>query len=438
MKIGWVTPLARASAIGRVSAIVCDALAARGHDVEIIRCEMPEFVATESHATSCKVTSIHDVPAEVAAERLDGVFLNIGDNFNFHGGVFNYLHSPFAIGIIHDFYLFNLFNGWREHLKLPVSRASQEIVSTYGPAFADAALRAIHGEMTTTEIARSIPMAEWVARRCNGAIAHAKFYMPRLRAACGGVVDVANLPWPGRDIAEPVSTDGKLTIVTVGVVNPNKCADLVIDALGRSDMLRNRLRYVLAGPIDTAMRQQLETSAVEKGVEFEALGSVTDEQLAEVLSNSDVMCCLRRPVLEGASASVIEGMLSGRPTVVVDDGFYGELPDEYVVKVPPAFDSSDLARVLERLMSVSAEQRLARGREAKAWASEEFSVDRYVEVIERVLREQIRMGPYLDLADQVVARLNWLGIDSSGASAARFAGAIDSMRRFDAPSPHKI
>ena len=172
-----------------------------------------------------------------------------------------------------------------------------------------------------------------------------------------------------------------------------------------------------------------------RGFVFSAL---TDEQLAEVLSNSDVMCCLRRPVLEGASASVIEGMLSGRPTVVVDDGFYGELPNEYVVKVPPAFDSSDLARVLERLMSVSAEQRLARGREAKAWASEEFSVDRYVEVMERVLRKQIRMGPYLDLADQVVARLNWLGIDSSGPSAARFAGAIDSLRRFDAPSPHKI
>lgn len=437
MRIGWVTPLAQNSAIGRASVIVCEALAARGHLVDIIRAESRDMIGSEPLQTSRRVLSSHAVSYTEAVDNYDAVFLNIGDNFGFHGGIFEYLRHPFAIGIFHDFYLFNLFNGWRQGLNLTATQASREIVSAYGPSSAEAALRAISGGMDMAELARTIPMTEWVAMRCAGAIAHARFYLPRLRSACGGAVEVANLPWPGRDVPPPAPREGKLTIVTVGVVNPNKCVDQVVEAIGQSELLRERLRYVVAGPIDAAMRAQLEDKARERGVEFEALGSVSDEELLKVLTEADIMCCLRRPVLEGASASAIEGMLSGRPTIVADAGFYAELPEEYVVKAPAEFGAADLAGALERVVMDPA-GRLRMGEEARAWATEAFSVDAYVKVIESVAHDQIRLGPYLHLSDRIADRLSRLGIGGSSANVARFAAAIDGMRQNDAPSRHRI
>ncbi|WP_274628436.1 glycosyltransferase family 4 protein [Arvimicrobium flavum] len=437
MRIGWVTPLAQNSAIGRVSAIVCDELAARGHRVDIIRSESRETVDSPHWPTEHKVTTSFEVSFLEAEKNYDVVFLNVGDNFSFHGGIFEYLRRPTAIGIFHDFYLFNLFNGWRHSLKLSGPQSSREIVAAYGPGAADAALRAVGGAMDVSELASAVPMTEWVAMRCAGAIAHANFYVPRLRASCAGTVDVANLPWPGREVPPPAQGKDRLTVVTVGVVNPNKCVDVVIDAIGQSAALREKVRYVVAGPIDDATRSQLEGKAREQGVQFEALGSVSEDELLQVLGDADIMCCLRRPVLEGASASAIEGMLSGRPTIVADAGFYAELPSQHVVKVPEQVGAADLKNALERLASdPQARQRM--GESARAFAAEAFSVSAYVDRLESVVRDQARLGPYLELGDRLAQRLSRLGMPPSSGAVDRLAAAIDGMRLSDRQSPHRI
>lgn len=437
MRIAWVTPLATNSAIGRVSVIVCDELAARGHRVDIIRAEARDAVGSAHLETKHRVLTSAAVSCSEAEENYDAVFVNVGDNFAFHGGIFEYLRRPIAIGIFHDFYLFNLFNGWRHGLKLTGPQSIREIVSAYGIDATEDATRAIHGGMDMTETAERLPMTEWVAMRCAGAVAHAHFYLPRLRAACAGAVDVASLPWPGRDIPPPSEKDGPLTVLTVGVVNPNKCVDVVIEAIGQSPLLRERVRYRVAGPVDPAVKAQLEAKAREQNVDFAALGSVSEEELERALADADVMCCLRRPVLEGASASAIEGMLSGRPTIVADAGFYAELPDAYVVKVPSACLADDVRKALEGLAG-SAEARAAKGEAARDWAQETFSAKAYVDRLESVARDQIRLGPYLELGDRLAERLYRLGIGPSNGAAVRLAATIDGMRQPDRNSPHRL
>lgn len=437
MKIGWVTPLATTSAIGFVSVQVCQALVERGHLVDIIRSETADAIDAPHWPTSCPVLSWRDVPSDAAEQNYDVVFLSIGDNFNFHAGIFEYLSQPFAIGIFHDFYLFNLFNGWRQQRGLTANQSVREIISAYGPASAGAALRAINGEADITELSRTVPMTEWVAQRCTAAVGHARFYLPRLEKSCAGVVEVGNLPFAGREVQPALAKGGKLTVATVGVVNPNKCVDVVIDAIGQSPLLRDKLRYVVAGPIDDATRAALNDKAEAQGVEFMALGRVEDDELLNVLNEADIMCCLRRPVLEGASASAIEAMLSGRPTIVANAGFYGELPDRYVAKVPEDFIASDLALVMEEWVADSA-TRLRIGAEAQAWARETFSATAYAVMLETVVREQFRLTPYLDLADRVADRLGLLGIGPSSANVARIAAAIDDMRMPARDSPHRM
>lgn len=121
-------------------------------------------------------------------------------------------------------------------------------------------------------------------------------------------------------------------------------------------------------------------------------------------------------MLEGASASAIEGMLSGRPTVVADAGFYAELPDALVVKVDPAIDPAALAAALEPLV-LDEPARRRMGAAASAWATETFTQDRYIAVLEPLIEATAAALPRMRTAGQLgrlFARMD-LGPDDPGA-----------------------
>ncbi len=64
-----------------------------------------------------------------------------------------------------------------------------------------------------------------------------------------------------------------------------------------------------------------------------------------------MICCLRWPVFEGGSASAVEAMLSGRPIIVTDAGFYRDLPDDLVFKVDRRQELDSLTTQLTRLIA---------------------------------------------------------------------------------------
>src|SRR5262249_50310278 len=145
---------------------------------------------------------------------------------------------------------------------------------------------------------------------------------------------------------------GRVTITTIGVINPNKCVDALIRSISSSVNLRMTCQLRLVGAITSLERDRLEELSRREGfTELTIVGEVDEAGLTRELERADILSCLRNPVLEGASASTIEGMQSGRPVVVADAGFYSELPDELVFKVPASVDVSSLTDVLERLVA---------------------------------------------------------------------------------------
>ena len=95
-------------------------------------------------------------------------------------------------------------------------------------------------------------------------------------------------------------------------------------------------------------------SALCKKVGFsriDFLGEVDDATLTRELERADILSCLRKPILEGASASAIEGMKSGRPIIVADADliliFRMISSSRYLV---PS-EIQPLSEVLERLVS---------------------------------------------------------------------------------------
>ena len=133
------------------------------------------------------------------------------------------------------------------------------------------------------------------------------------------------------------SNSSSVAVLTVGHVNQNKRVESVIRAIGGSDVLRDRCRYHVVGLVTDQERERLR--AVAQAVSFhdlEITGEVSNEILRAQIEAADMICCLRWPVFEGGSAiRWSRRMLSGRPIIVTDAGFYHELPDDLVFKVDP-------------------------------------------------------------------------------------------------------
>lgn len=435
MKIAWVTPFALRSSIGRVSAEVTRVLASRGHQVEILRCEDVNDHSEPLHPTRLPVHHWRDYRLERLDAEFDLVVVNIGDNYPFHAGVFHVLDAASCLGVFHDFYIYNLFSGWLHHNHLDYRRHDAEIIATYGPEIAGEAVATRSGQRDIAQIAERLPMAEWLAARCGGALAHAEFYAPRLEAACPGPVFVQPLCCPDRanPPAPPVAKD-QLTLTTVGVMNANKRVADIIQAIGGSQRLRDCV-YRLVGPISPEEQTRLETLALEVGFAgLEIDGAVDDDQLDQRLAQADIICCLRKPVLEGASGSAIEGMLSGRPTLVARAGFYGELPDDLVFKVDAEIDVAEIRAVLERLAG-DADLRLTMGQASRAWALETLNAERYVDGLEIAAEAMALSGPLRKISGIVGRELRALQLVEDDPAVTRIGATLQKLfAPLDAPS----
>lgn len=428
MKICWVTPFVLRSSIGRVSAEVARALAARGHQVEILRCEDVDTAGEPLHPTLLPVHHWRSYDLARLRAKFDVVIVNIGDNYPFHAGVFAILDAAPCLGIFHDFYIYNLFSGWLHYNGLDYRRHDAEIVATYGETALPHAVAVRSGQMLDMgEIAKHLPMTEWLAGRCEAALGHARFYAPKLEAVCPGPVAVTPLCCPDRATPPgPARAKDHLVITTVGVMNANKRVADVIRAIGGSKALK-ACAYRLVGPISDEERERLTAIADEVGFENLIIdGAVDDETLDQRLAEADIMCCLRKPVLEGASGSACEAMLSGRPTVVARAGFYGELPDDLVFKVDGEIVVDEIRAVLERLVTDEALRRQT-GVAARAWALENLNAERYAEAVDALAQAQVTSRPLLAVGRRLGGELKAMGLADTDPATARIGATLQRL-----------
>ena len=431
MRIAWASPIDVRSAIGRVSADVTRALIARGHEVRIIATEV-EVSSGTRHATPAEVVPWRDFQPHWLKGEYDVLVANIGDHFGFHGGVFPFFGQIPTLGVFHDFYLYDLFNGWLLDEQLSGDARGRlhdaEVAAVYGPQVVPTGLAARSGQIGYAEIAAALPMTEWMARRCEGAVAHSEFYLERLNQGCPGPVRQAYMPVSGRGVpALALRAQRRVALLTVGVMNPNKCVDQMLHAIGQSDALKQQVAYRLVGPIHGSEADRLRALASQLGYDqLTIVGAVDEETLAAELAASDVISCLRKPILEGASGSAIEALMAGRPTIVADAGFYRELPDEWVFKVGAEVEPDQLRVRLEQLVGDEA-LRIRAGAGARAWAEQRFNLDDYAETLERAMTETIQASAVLAVSRRIGSDLAQLGLQPNDPALPRIAGVLSEI-----------
>jgi len=389
------TPGLQASAIGRMTGLVTRALVEGGHTVTVVRSEDPALLEQAAHDFGPGVhllswTSTDQVYSLI--KQADVIVYQIGDQYAFHQGGLHWLKRAPGIVCLHDFFLGNLFYGWSQERR---EEAFAVLCRWYGETVAEGYFNHSSSESFISGTKDCAPMTEWVCSQALSVIAHSRWGIQRVLDACPGPVRIVPLAYdaPGARTAKaassPADKDGKkFVLLTIGHVNPNKRAESVIRAMGRSNVLREKGQYRLVGKIESDVAEKLAALARDQKVELVVVGEASAELLAQEIAQADAICCLRWPTIEGASASAIEAMLYGKPVIVTDAGFYAELPNRCVRKIGVSTEIEDLVQVLESLASHPA-QREALGLEAASWASITFSPGNYArQVLEMALSTQ--------------------------------------------------
>jgi glycosyltransferase involved in cell wall biosynthesis len=412
MNIAWFTPYQQGSAIAKFSSLVVPALAARGHSITLFSSDRQPPLEHRRLPKGIELLhwSFFETDPEIA-DAYDVIVYNVGGHWDYHFGVLKLIDRYTGVCIFHDYYLVDLFLGWyATELNRPLAR--RIVASIYGEQVANEFwLRTVDPDFQEWAGSHA-PMTEWVARKALAAVAHSEFYKQRLVNSSAGPVTViplaSNAP---ANIARIQGQNGRVRILSVGIVNPNKRVEAVINAVAGSSMLRTRCEYNIVGHIEPLYRARLESLIADSGL-LDAVhvhGEVSDFELHWRFAEADILACLRWPALEGASGSCIEAMSYGKAIIVTDTGFYSSIPSDCVLKVSFAREAQELVQRLE-MVALDVKKRDSLGKRALEWARREHAPETYAERIEPLLEAAVEEKPSADALKRIGLTLRAMGV----------------------------
>ncbi len=291
MRIGWVTPFNERSSIARYARDVVTEMHRRGVDVQVFRSEVGQAAQLPLIESEFRVHTFNDFGIEQLKSSFDLFVVTIADHFEFNCGSLDILRAIPSVGVFHDADVRHLALGMMESSGIGEAQLSR--------------FRTIGSTVPSTEPPFGEDLA-WLATLCTGAVFHSPHYGAPLTACCPGPTLLVPLCHADPGPPAPGRRDDAFTIVTFGNLNANKQADRVLRALAQSEELRGRAIYRLVGAITPAEQSRLLALANELELSPPIFdGWVAEERLQEILGQAHVICCLRYPILEGGSGSLI-------------------------------------------------------------------------------------------------------------------------------------
>jgi glycosyltransferase involved in cell wall biosynthesis len=229
------------------------------------------------------------------------------------------------------------------------------------------------------------PLTGVVLDRAHGLVVHSRYVADRARAAgyAGPIWQIPHPAWPMEHVAPAADVAGDPLVGCFGYLNMNKRIPELLEAFAALRRERPGARLLLVGGAGERfdVQRRLERLGHVEGVD--RIDYVPEERLWSLMAACDVLVNLRYPTMGETSGSVIRAMSLGKPLVVSDVGWFSELPDEAVLKVPVGGGEVE---VLAAALGLAADHGAALGAAAGKHVRREHDLasvaDRYAEAIE--------------------------------------------------------
>lgn len=321
-------------------------------------------------------------------ETYDAVVAQVGNSVA-HGWIVDALRIRPATVVLHELVLHHLVAA------LTIGRGDPERylkemrteAGAHGVSLAHQALRGNAAPLWETSPER-FPLADFVVRNALALGVHSKF----LAASAGQRwphLETTVIPFPvvPAPLAErrPTEVGGEFRIGVFGFITAHKRLPVILDAfaLVRHRVPRARLVIVGDAPLEVDVQGLVQARGLADVVEI--TGYSSSSGFDRLLGSVDIGVNLRVPTL-GETSAVVTGLLAkGTPVIVSRGGWYDELPDAAVARVPSGPDEVlELAATIEWLAG-DAERRHRMGQAAHDYAVEQLSPDRTAEAYVRAV-----------------------------------------------------
>ena len=229
------------------------------------------------------------------------------------------------------------------------------------------------------------PLSGVVLDHAHGLVVHSNFVGERARAAgyAGRLWHIPHPAWSMADVVPATDVAGEPLIACFGFLNMNKRIPELLEAFASLRGERPGARLLLVGAAGERfdVERRLERLGLTAGVE--RLDYVPEERMWSLMAACDVLVNLRYPTMGETSGSVIRGLSLGKALVVSDVGWFAELPDGAVLKVP--VDEHEVATIRAAL-GLAADHAATLGAAGRAYVEREHDLgrvaDAYVAALE--------------------------------------------------------
>jgi glycosyltransferase involved in cell wall biosynthesis len=355
----------------------------------------------------------------------DVALYHVGNNPDAHGWIVDALESQRGLVVLHDFVLHHLIAG------LTIGRGDPEAYLGAMQRDAGALGRMLaHGVVDHLlppiweERAHDFPLAGKVLDRAEGVVCHSHF-VERLAREYGydGPIWVVPMPaWPSVKLGARLAPAGRFPVVAcLGHLNAAKRVPQLLDAFDRVRRRFPDALLILAGSVASGLR--LDQAGLGDGVLL--LDYQNEDDLWQLLADSDVCVCLRWPTMGETSGMAIRALSLGKPLVVSDAGWFSELPDSVAAKVPvDEYEVATLAAILE-LLADNDRLRERMGAAASEHVRREHDLNHVAELYVAALEETAGGPAVRDSILGEVARSGYeVGLDAYDPVLSEVAGAF--------------
>ncbi len=370
----------------------------------------------------------------------DAILYHMGNDHRYHTGIFETMIKYPGIVVLHDFALHDFFFNLaqtRKDLRLYLD----EVGRCYGETVKRAASDALAAGATPRIAANPVkfPLNDRIVRAAKGVIVHSNWSRQRVRAtAPGALLEVI----PHHIVAESFATeptlqataDGPVRLASFGLITPNKGIARALRALSALRE-RHQFKYTLVGETNPYfdVRALINELGLEDRVEI--TGHVELAEFQRRISETDIAINLRESIIGETSGSLCRIMAASVPAIVANAGWFGELPNDTVVKLDMQYKTDELLQAYLEALIIDEELRREIGRNARrhVLAHNDIcqSAERYLAFIARVAGQQ--SDEYL--VDKLASEISALRIDADRSAQAVTQIAADISPLIVRPGP---
>src|ERR1044072_2507857 len=286
----------------------------------------------------------------------DAILYHMGNDHRYHTGIFETMVKYPGILVLHDFALHDFFSNLarpRKDLRLYLDEVGLCYGETVKRAASDALAAGAPPRIATN--AARFPLNDRIVREARGVIVHSNWSRQRLASIAPGAI-VQIIPHhitEAAAAAEPSSHNASgrpVQIASFGLITPNKGTERALRALAALKA-KHAFRYTLVG--DPNQYFDVRSLVRELGLEdrVQITGHVSLAEFQRHITETDIAVNLREAIIGETSGSLCRIMAAGVAAIVSDAGWFGELPNNAVVKLDMTRNTDELLQAyLEALI----------------------------------------------------------------------------------------